>query len=138
MRWFRLHTRPTACLAFFALALQLVLSFGHAHGDKLRLSAADAKVAAFSSIKSGSTDTPAGPAQQDNDDFCAICASVTLGGSLILPTPPAAALPPAIDSAWIPPAGARTASNARRFLFQARAPPVCHQGDAFESCRAVA
>src|ERR1700730_3593253 len=106
MRWFRLHTRPTACLAFFALALQLILSFGHAHGDKLRLSSAEAKSAVFTNVKSGSADTPSGPARQDNDDFCAICASVTLAGSLILPALPAAILPPAIDSVWVPPAHA--------------------------------
>src|ERR1700692_1261043 len=133
MRWFRLHTRPTACLAFFALALQLILSFGHAHGDKLRLSSAEAKGAVFTNVKSGSTDTPAGPARQDNDDFCAICASVTLAGSLILPAAPAATLPPTIDGAWVPPTRASPAASARRFLFQARAPPAPQQGDALEN-----
>jgi hypothetical protein len=138
MRWFRLHTRPTACLAFVALALQLILSFGHAHGDKLRLSAAAARDSVFTNVKSGSADTPAGPVRQDNDDFCAICASVTLAGSLILPTPPAATLPPAIDNVWVPPAHASTAAGARRLLFQARAPPAPHRGDALENCRAAA
>ena len=138
MRWFRLHTRPTACLALFALVVQLVLSFGHAHGDKFRLSAASAKDAVFTNIKTGSADTPAGPARPDNDDFCAICASITLAGLLVLPTPPAATLPPAIDSVWVPPARASTASGARRLLFQARAPPAPHRGDALENCRAAA
>jgi hypothetical protein len=136
MRWFRLHTRQTSCLALFALALQLVLSLGHTHGAKGQLSLADAQGPAFTSTKSGSIDRPAGPAGQHSDDICSICASITLAGSLVLPAPPTTTVPPAIERAWAPHALASTASKARRNSFQARAPP--DQGDALENCRAAA
>jgi hypothetical protein len=138
MRWFRLNTRPTTWLAFFALALQFALAFGHLHASEWRRIAADSKHAVITSLKLGSSDTPAGPAQQDTDGFCAICASIRLVGSLVLPPPPAQALPPAIDRVWVPRALASIASTAGRLSFQARAPPAAHHGDALENCRAAA
>jgi hypothetical protein len=138
MRWFRLHTRPTSCLALFALALQLILSLGHAHGDKGRFSAAAAQGLAFTNIKSGTAGAPAAPAQQDNEGFCAICASINLAGSLVLPSPPTQALPRTIDRAWVSPAPARIAPAAERLLFQARAPPAPDCGDALERRHAAA
>ena len=138
MRWFRLNTRPTTWLALFALALQFALAFGHLHASEWRRVSADSKHAVITSLKLGSSDAPAGPTQQDTDGFCAICASMRLVGSLVLPLPPAQALPPAIDRVWLPPALASIASTAGRSSFQARAPPALHRGDALENCRAAA
>jgi hypothetical protein len=99
MRWFRLNTRPATWLAFLALALQFTLSFGHLHTNEWRHASIERQHAVVASLKLGSSDTPAAPVQQDSDGFCAICASITLAGSLVLPTPPAHALPPSIDRA---------------------------------------
>jgi hypothetical protein len=138
MRWFRLNTRPTTWLAFLALALQFTLSFGHLHTNEWRHASIERQHAVVASLKLGSSDTPAAPVQQDSDGFCAICASITLAGSLVLPTPPAHALPPSIDRAWVPRALASMVSPAGRSSFQARAPPAPHDGDALENGRAAA
>jgi hypothetical protein len=105
----------------FALALQLVLSFGHVH-------ARDFAGIPGSPVAQAQVTVPHGPdgdaADQANDIYCAICATVALSGTLVLPALPAL-LPPASStdvSHWY-----RLAHRRDRFehaLFSARAPPL--------------
>jgi hypothetical protein len=85
MTWFRTNRGLAAWLAFFALACQLTLSFGHVHIGKF--SAGSPGWAATQSADEPSGDSspspqknPAGPAA----DFCAVCANISLAGALLL------------------------------------------------------
>ena len=86
MRWFRSNRGVVAWVALFALACQLVLSFGHVHASKfnsgsLAFAAAETGVGSAGDQPSSPQKTPTGLA----GDFCAICASINLAGTLILP-----------------------------------------------------
>jgi hypothetical protein len=86
MGWVCRHRRHGAVLALIALALQIALAFGHVHLHALaqnpqatspqRVTLADAKSHA--------------PAQSpaDNDNYCAICASIFLASSVFAPAAP--------------------------------------------------
>jgi hypothetical protein len=86
MRWFRSNRGVVAWLAFFALACQLVLSFGHVHADQFgggstAWAAADTRDAPADVAPSSPRKNPIGLA----GDFCAICANISLAHALILP-----------------------------------------------------
>jgi hypothetical protein len=73
-------------LAFFALACQLLLSFGHVHVGKF-----SGGSAAWAAVETGdaSADVPSRSPQKNPTglagDFCAICANISLAGTLVLP-----------------------------------------------------
>jgi hypothetical protein len=122
MRWFRRHIGLGSRLALFALTVQLVLSFGHVHVGKI------APAAAKGAISLAQTpDRDRGPTPKPHsgvDDFCAICATVCLLASSILPTASSLLPPVAAEHRWLTDfTSARISSNAF-VLFQARAPPV--------------
>jgi hypothetical protein len=93
MRWFRSHRLKVASLALFALTCQFVLSFGHVHLDRF---AGNWAVAAGKAVaapgKVTLADLPTSPRQKNpsglGDDFCAICANISLAGALVAPTAP--------------------------------------------------
>jgi hypothetical protein len=85
MRWFRSNRGTVVWLAFFALACQLLLSFGHVHVGKF-----SGGSAAWAAAESGdaSADVPSSPHKNPTGlagDFCAICANISLAGTLVLP-----------------------------------------------------
>jgi hypothetical protein len=85
MRWFRSNRGGVAWLAFFALACQLLLSFGHVHVGKFSGGSAE-----WATVESGSAavDGPSSPQKNPNGlagDFCAICANIGLANALVLP-----------------------------------------------------
>jgi hypothetical protein len=86
MAWFRSNRGVVTWVALFALACQLVLSFGHVHagkfgGGSLVVAAAETGDASADGPPSVPQEKPIGLA----GDFCAICASINLAGTLILP-----------------------------------------------------
>lgn len=110
MKWFRKHIRTGSRLALFALAVQFALSFGHFHP----IAAAQAAPAVQTGLSQldfayiGTSATPdlaievvhkQPPAQHDNDpaDTCAICAVISLAGSLLVASPPVLLLPEAVE-----------------------------------------
>jgi hypothetical protein len=117
MRWFRTRLRLGSCLALFALAFQLVVSFGHIHLDAL---------ANYSSpvVAATAGTAPAGDNPSDRADHCCpICTVIHFAGTLVLSQPPSVPLP--IAFAQSPPDatvkfGFSTAPPA---FFPARAPP---------------
>jgi hypothetical protein len=125
MGWFRSNGGRVAWLAFFALACQFVLTFGHVHlGNVGVISTA---LAISSDAANGATAAPSSPAQKTPtglaQDFCAVCNNISLASTLILPIAPAA-VPPisfAQDLRW-PPAAIELASR-DHFHFDARGPP---------------
>ena len=111
-------------LALFALALQLVASFGHVHGVK---DSEHPSVTLTSTAPTGA-DVPSGNANDqkpDNDDYCAVCALIHLVGAVVVAEPPSLALPASFGVR-------RVTSVAAEFKtipssdapFSARAPPV--------------
>jgi hypothetical protein len=146
MKWFRSNVRHGARLAIFALAIQVLLSFGHFHG-----SSAQAAPASMDADQPGLHDTliraavhldaTAGASHEDAfsaiglktsdhesdgrpTDDCAICAVMALANALVVATPsflpgpqPALSLPLMTDAEFI-------ALNSARVVFQSRAPPI--------------
>ena len=115
MDWFRSRRGLGGGLALFALALQLLLSFGHTHAEDFAAAPGHAIVA------------PADPSPDEDGDRhhadCAICAVIHLTGTLLLPAPPHIALPAAETFARVATRDLREPSRAPRQPFQARAPP---------------
>jgi hypothetical protein len=86
MRWFRSNRGGVAWLAFFALACQLLLSFGHVHVGKF---SSGSPLWAAAETGNASADSPPSSPQKDSSglagDFCAICANISLANTLVLP-----------------------------------------------------
>jgi hypothetical protein len=112
-----------ASLGLFALLLQLALSFGHVHPeDLLGASAADiAEVAGKAPPASPDQDRHAPGAPHDD---CPICAVMHLAGTIVLPTPPALALPAQFTVAIFSTDDFVAVVVPRRPPFQTRAPPI--------------
>jgi hypothetical protein len=121
MRGFRGKPWPCALLALFALAVQLVLSFGHIHKRDLLAGWHSGRA----TLKLARSPAPELPAQPDgHEDFCSICATLALAGSLVLPEQPAIVHPTAPPEPWLGDGVPVIAAPAERLLFQARAPPA--------------
>ena len=122
MWWFRSHIRLGSRLALFALAIQLVLSFGHIHVDKSLLSSASAAgIAQQSASRDGA---PSTPQPHGADDFCAICATIGLLASSALPEATSLVIPVAAPSAWPHEFSGIFVPFDSHLHFQARGPPT--------------
>jgi hypothetical protein len=126
LRWFRSNNGGGAWLAFFALACQLVLTFGHVHFAGGGVTSAALASPAHPVVDGASV--PTGPAQQPPSglaqDFCAVCNNIALVNTLILPASPDSCSPVLIAAGLRrPPAAARPASH-NHFHFSARGPPA--------------
>jgi hypothetical protein len=121
MHWYRTNRRFSGALALFALALQITLAFGHIH---LRDFAGVPGVVAAATH--ADAQQPAGPNDADHSthDYCLVCATVSLAGTLVVPD--LAALPVPLHSTQAQPWHSCTAACGRRdhALFRARAPPL--------------
>ncbi|MFL6795782.1 MAG: hypothetical protein ACJ8F3_00045 [Xanthobacteraceae bacterium] len=125
MHWIRSRSSLGSSVALFALAVQLIVSFGHVHlkhstpaGDssrELRL-----ETSAFVGVAdlSAGDETPAG-AHVD----CAICALIHLAGTVIAPQPPTLLLPGVIGRAPPQPVTKFALVTQHHSPFPARAPP---------------
>jgi hypothetical protein len=96
MCWFRSNSLTVASLALFALACQFALSFGHVHLDRFADNSGNWTIAggkaAAPSGRVKSADLPTAPRQKDQsnlgDGFCAICATNSLAGTVLLSAAP--------------------------------------------------
>jgi hypothetical protein len=125
MGWLRSNSGKFAWVAFFALACQFALTFGHLHLSNFRV--IPSALTAPTDSTNGSTGAQSSPAQQAPtglaQDFCAVCNNISLANTLVLPVSPASILPTPIirDLLW-PLAGPALASS-DHFPFNARGPP---------------
>ena len=126
MYWFRSHIRLGARLALLALAVQIVLSFGHVHFYAFGLASANATPVA--TAQDAGAVPPGKPAPIHKSDRpvgadCAICALIQLSATSAPATAPTLPQPanPGPIGRHFPIALALAASP--HFLFQARAPP---------------
>jgi len=119
LHWFRSKRRGLTWLAFFALAGQLTLSFGHHLGNfggGLTSDAGNGVATVFVSV-------PQQGIAGGVDDVCAICASISLASKLVAPDSPAF-VPPTPNSSKLPQSLAAGApASFDHFLFDARGPP---------------
>ena len=121
MRWIR-NRRFGSWLALAALALQLVVSFGHVHLDGVHR-AHPALVLSGSAAEASPLGAPQ-PGNDADDDYCAICATIFLAATTFLP--PAQQLPmPSVSQTiqcfdHVP----VVFVGSRRAPFQSRAPPL--------------
>jgi Protein of unknown function (DUF2946) len=123
MRALRSLRRFGAGLGLFALLLQLTLSFAHIHADDL-----------LGASAAGISQTVGGKALADRGqdrhapgaphDDCRICAVMHLAGTIVLPDPPALAVPTEFTVAALAADDPVTIVVVpRRLPFQTRAPP---------------
>jgi hypothetical protein len=123
MGWLRSNSGKFAWVAFFALACQFALTFGHLHLSNIGVISAALTAPADST--NGSTGAPSPPAPQTRvaQDFCAVCNNISLANTLVLPVSAAPFAPTAIiqDLRW---SSARPVlASSDRFPFNARGPP---------------
>ena len=122
MRGLRSIRRFGAGLGLFALLLHLTLSFAHIHPEDL-LGAPAAGVAEKVPGKALSDpDQDRQPAGAPHDD-CPICAVMHLAGTIVVPQPPALAVPTAFTVATFAAEDFVATIVPRRLPFQTRAPP---------------
>jgi hypothetical protein len=122
MGWIQRHRRHGALLALAALALQIVLSFGHVHLHGVAQSA-PAAITHPIALADKNSQTPA-PIRGDNDEYCAICASIFLASSAFAPPPPQLPLPAKFQRVEHSFNAASTVVESQRLAFRSRAPPV--------------
>jgi hypothetical protein len=123
MRWFRANRTFGSRLALFALAVQFVLAFGHIHHDDLYGSARPAAAIA-AAVADGSQPLPANHPAKHSDDYCAICAAVSLLGNSFAAAAPSLPLPSASYAVEQFDRVAAIFIAPRRAPFQSRAPPT--------------
>jgi hypothetical protein len=121
MRWFRSNRKAGSRLALFALALQLVLSFGHIHRADI-YGPASAAASALATEKSPSL--PSDQPSKHGDDYCAICAAVSLLGNSFFAQAPQLPVPIVSHAVVQADQVAAFFIAPRRASFQSRAPPT--------------
>jgi hypothetical protein len=128
MRWFRSQKLAVTLVALFALASQFAHTFGHVHLERFADSvlAVSGKAAIPGTVKLAVDQPPSqdrhGPIRLV-DGFCAICASISLAGTALIPPTPAVVVreSSASELHWLYAPAA--ASSTGRFHFDARGPP---------------
>ncbi len=119
MRWVRCNSRFGASLALVALALQIVVAFGHVH--------LDGTVPPSIVGAAGSPNSASLPDRQPGNhahDYCAICATLHLAASAFVPSAPQLAAPFVCQAIEHLHHAAVAALSPRRAPFQSRAPPL--------------
>lgn len=114
-------------LALFALAVQLVLSFGHMHPDRTAPLAGHSstllRVHASAGVEAVSL-SAGDEAPALADVYCAACALIHLAGTLVVSEPPALPLPLTFGRARAESAAEFGLTAHGHSLFAARAPPA--------------
>jgi hypothetical protein len=132
MKWFRSNIKHGARLALFALVVQFALSFGHSHWFvqaapilKSQLEQAGGKAGAKLDRGAVQRQIPGNPDQdQQGDDNCAICAVVSMAGTVVFATPPLLLLPQAVEFLYLTTGAEFVHLKSAGHAFQPRAPPI--------------
>ena len=125
MRWFRANRTLGGWPALFALALQIVLSFGHIHSEdiygRLPLGASSAPPSLPANVQAQAQ--PSNQFAHFDDDYCLICATGSLLRNSVTATAPQLSLPVALGRTERAVRVAVLRVPPRRTPFQSRAPP---------------
>ena len=124
MRWFRANRIFGGRLALFALAVQLVLSFGHIHREDIFGYGTAGSTPVASSAAGHAQPGPANRSPSRPDDYCAICASIFLLSSSFVAAPPQLPLPVASQPVEHVASFVVVFIAPRRAPFQSRGPPI--------------
>jgi hypothetical protein len=124
MGWFRSRSRLGSCLALFALAFQLAVSFGHVHLEHIAPVSAGALTLAQPSADD--LNAPSKPAGREDlaDDCCPICTLIHLAGALVPAEMPSLPLPTVFGQLRLEAAAEFDLTASQGALFRARAPPI--------------
>jgi hypothetical protein len=108
--------RFASWLALAALALQMLLSFGHVHLEGVGR-------AHWGSAANTTQAAQPSPAEPGDDDYCAICATIYLAANSFVPQAPILPVPAVSRSTTHNDRVAIIVIAPRRTPFQSRAPP---------------
>jgi Protein of unknown function (DUF2946) len=123
MRWFRANRTFGGRLALLALAVQFVVAFGHIHRDDL-YGIARTATAIAAPVPDGGQPLPGNHPAKHGDDYCAICAAVSLLGNSFVAAAPSLPQPSASHAIEQVDSVAAIFIAPRRAAFQSRAPPA--------------
>jgi hypothetical protein len=119
--------RPATWLAFTALAVHLVMTFGHVHAEWLSTPSPAATAIVATGLHGPDADGAGAPTQPYRapvaHNFCAVCANVSLLGTLVLPVAQRLAPPRVIVRIHEPGLTDAVTAGELRSSSQARAPP---------------
>ena len=118
MRLFRRRPQLVG-LGLLALVAQLVSSFGHVHAGHGGYGTAALACRTFFPPPAGQSCPPS----HEDENGCAICLTISMAGSLVLPDPPALVPPVHFGEGRCPEHSAALSPAAATAAFQARAPP---------------
>ena len=146
MKWFRSNVRHGSRLALLALAIQVLLSFGHLHASGAQAAPAlmDGNQPGLDdTVRSAGTDLEAWARASHEDAFrvvglktsdhesdgrptddCAICAVMALANALVVATPSYLPGPQPASSLYLMTDAEFIALNSASVVFQSRAPPI--------------
>jgi hypothetical protein len=122
MGWIDRHRRHGAVLALFALALQIAVGFSHVHLHGLGGNS-HAPIAKQARLAYSLPETPA-QTPTDDDDYCAVCASIFLASTAFTPAPPQLLVPVNFRRIELCFTTATAIADSPRLAFRSRAPPV--------------
>jgi Protein of unknown function (DUF2946) len=137
MKWFRSNIKHGARFALFALAVQIVLSFGHFHAFATQAPTASQSLSERAPLlhtnnlsaadAASQSAQPQSPSNHDSDqpgDLCAVCAVIALANTALFATPPVVILPQAVELLYLTTDAAFVHLNSSSPAFQPRAPPL--------------
>ncbi len=122
MRWFRSNIRLGSRLALFALAVQILLSFGHVHA-RLISGKSNPSAEALAGLVVSDAPTPLGKSGGSGDFDCPICALIQLSAAAAPSVAPTLPLPANLGSVGFQAAADLPSAASPQLSFQARAPP---------------
>jgi hypothetical protein len=125
MRWVRTNRRLGSWCALLAIAIQMMFSFGHAHGTG-GFRSGELLPRATAGVYSGSVVEPGDPGSKPIGlpfDYCAICIVIKMGASAVPAKAPAYGGPTIAGQAQFAPNAEAAAWTLGHLLFHARAPP---------------
>jgi hypothetical protein len=125
MGWVYRHKRRGALFAFAALALQIAVSFGHVHLDGIVRAAPHAAIAGTHNVAlvQAAPQLPAQNPGDDDDGYCAICASIFLVSTSFVSEPPKLLVPDVFQRIEPSFSAAHGIVEPPRVAFRSRAPP---------------
>lgn len=140
MGWVRNHRRFGAWPGLAALALQLMLSFGHihignlhvdgvwrsAHGALATSDVASDRKSQPTALSQSQYKTPRhhpGQAPGDDEDYCAVCASIFLASTSLAAQAPILPMPQGFETIALLFGNKPSLSASRPTFFRSRAPP---------------
>jgi hypothetical protein len=126
MRWFRSRKRAGSYLALFALAFQLLVSFGHVHLERVAPPSVGARALAHAQPSGDDRNAPSNPTGREGlaDDHCPICTLIHLAGALVPAEMPSLPLPTVVGRLRLEVAAEFDLTASHAALFRARAPPI--------------